>query len=50
MITTKIRRALTLSWGNWRFGADFGSYDSKWEPVGNPMQLIDMRMIINDFI
>jgi len=24
--------SIALSWGNWRFGADFGSYDSKWEP------------------
>ncbi len=23
--------SIALSWGNWRFGADFGSYDSKWE-------------------
>ena len=24
--------SVALSWGNWRFSADFGSYDSKWEP------------------
>jgi vitamin B12 transporter len=24
--------SVNLSRGNWRFGADFGSYDSKWEP------------------
>jgi iron complex outermembrane receptor protein/vitamin B12 transporter len=28
--------SINLSKGNWRFGADFGSYDSKWD-AGNPM-------------
>jgi len=28
--------SVNLSRGNWRFGADFGSYDSKWDG-GNPM-------------
>jgi len=28
--------SINLSKGNWRFGADFGSYDSKWE-AGNPL-------------
>jgi len=28
--------SVNLSRGNWRFGADFGSYDSKWD-AGNPM-------------
>ncbi|KRT35513.1 TonB-dependent receptor [Acetomicrobium hydrogeniformans] len=28
--------SIALSWGNWRFGADFGSYNSKWD-AGNPM-------------
>jgi len=28
--------SIALSWGNWRFGADFGSYDSKWD-AGYPM-------------
>ncbi|WP_286976922.1 TonB-dependent receptor plug domain-containing protein [Acetomicrobium sp. UBA5826] len=28
--------SINLSKGSWRFGADFGSYDSKWD-TGNPM-------------
>jgi len=28
--------SVNLSRGNWRFGADFGSYDSKWD-AGNPL-------------
>ena len=36
--------SINLSKGNWRFGADFGSYDSKWE-AGNP--LIDKQK--NDY-
>ncbi|SIN66717.1 iron complex outermembrane recepter protein/vitamin B12 transporter [Acetomicrobium flavidum] len=36
--------SVNLSKGNWRFGADFGSYDSKWE-AGNP--LIDKQK--NDY-
>ncbi len=33
--------SVNLSRGNWRFGADFGSYDSKWDG-GNPL-LIDKQ-------
>ncbi len=36
--------SVALSRGNWRFGADFGSYDSKWDG-GNP--LIDKQK--NDY-